>query len=81
MGVDVVPTETYRADGDYKTLSQIVVYKAVARREVAIERGWLRGCVMRKGQVLPGRKVELIYRRSDNRWMLVNDGPVDRRDR
>lgn len=75
-GVDVVPTATYRADGDYESLSQVVVYKATANKEVAIRHGWLKGVVMRNGQVLPGRKVEFLYNWKDGRWLLVDDGPI-----
>ncbi|WP_157510355.1 hypothetical protein [Lysobacter sp. Root559] len=75
-GIDVVPTVTYRADGDYKSFSQVVVYEAIARKEVAIKHGWLKGVVMRNGQVLSDRKVEFLYNWSDGRWLLVDDGPI-----
>ena len=76
-GIDAVPTATYRADGDYESLSQVVVYKATANKEVAIRHGWLKGVVMRNGQVLPDRKVEFLYNWKDGRWLLVDDGPIE----
>lgn len=76
-GIDVVPTATYRADGDYESLSQVVVYKATASKEVAIKHGWLKGVVMRNGQVLSGRKVEFIYNWRGGRWLLVDDEPIE----
>ncbi|WP_157480950.1 MULTISPECIES: hypothetical protein [unclassified Lysobacter] len=76
-GIDVVPTVTYRADGDYKSFSQVVVYEATARKEVAIKHGWLKGVVMRNGQVLSDRKVEFLYNWGDGRWLLVDDGPIE----
>ncbi|WP_156087793.1 hypothetical protein [Lysobacter sp. Root667] len=75
--IDVAPTVTYRADGDYKSFSQVVVYEATARKEVAIKHGWLKGVVMRNGQVLSDRKVEFLYNWSDGRWLLVDDGPLN----
>jgi hypothetical protein len=71
-----VPTATYRVDGDYESLSQVFVYKAMANKEVAIKHGWLKGVVMRNGQVLSGRKVEFLYNWKDGRWLLVEDGPI-----
>ncbi|MEG3792718.1 hypothetical protein V1318_21585 [Lysobacter sp. CCNWLW3] len=74
--VAVVPTAIYRADGDYKSFSQIVVYEATASKEVVIKHGWLKGVLMHNGQVISGCKVEFVYYWKNDRWLLVDDGPV-----
>lgn len=64
-------------DGDGNSFSQVFVFDVVAAQEMKIERGWLKGILLRKDERLPRRKVELIYHWQGGRWRLVDDGPID----
>jgi hypothetical protein len=73
--VSVELVSTFRGDGDSESFSQVIVFDAVAKRDVVVNEGWLTGIEFK--QAAPKRKgrVELIYRRDpDGRWAVTDDG-------
>lgn len=65
---------TYRGDGDNESFSQVVIFNAVPKNDIIIKQGWLSGITFKKGVPKKNGRVELIYQRSKEQWILTVDG-------